>query len=283
MEVSKQLWYDKESTAIKLRQINEEYNGVVQRALAVGKLLENYVCVKNIWNDENAVVFAKWWNQNENIRSDNGGKLLWDSTNKKLYMKLQTSSQSDGENKIRYIVSMSGVAYYIVTCKSFQALTSSYSVEMKQYYSKYIQVAGVYDTYINNFNGTRWPNLMSNVFGLDKWKTKTLPTIPKGNVTNIKKVKELSNKIVHHLKLLKGQVEDYNKLLLKIINNTDTLIYWGFSDDIKQQAKEITTKLSENSTSWLEEFSQSTYTALSTATGVIEGDLNTLAKINLKF
>lgn len=281
--MAEQYWYNKTSTASEIKTLNTKYNEIVKAALAVGELLKQYVCVKNKWNDENAVVFADWWNQNTGAGGA-GGALKWDSTNKRLYMASQVGSQSDGEDKIRHVVSMAGAAYYVATCKSFNALTSSYSKEMKNY-DAYVKAAkqDKFTRYLknNNYSGKEWPKLMKSSFGLKEWKDTKLSIKPGNQVTTKTEVVKMANELAKRLTTLNNKVDIFNEEITKVACNTNTSKYWGFSSDITTEVVKITKELSNNTSKWLKSFATNTNVALVNTNDMVAEDLAKLK--NVKF
>lgn len=277
--MAQEYFFNASSTASELSVLNKKYDAVVAAALEIGKLLNQYVCVKNKWNDENAVTFADWWNQNGKDGGA-GGTLKWDATNKLLYMSKQTGSQSDGEDKIRHVVSMTAVAYYLTTCKSFNALSSSYSKQMKKY-DAYVKAAKntTYTSKVDDFSGTRWPKLMKSSFGRKAWNNTKLNTKANGSVTSASEVKKMANQLATKLKNLNNKVDDFCSEINKVVNNTNSSKYWGFSVDLKVEIVRFIDKLNTNTTNWLKSFASNTNTALSTANNVVSTDLASLSKI----
>ena len=281
--MAEQYWYNKTSTASEIKTLNTKYNDIVKAALAVGELLKQYVCVKNKWNDENAVVFADWWNQNTGAGGA-GGALKWDSANKRLYMASQVGSQSDGEDKIRHVVSMAGAAYYVATCKSFNALTSSYSKEMKNY-DAYVKAAKQdrFTRYLknNNYRGKEWPKLMKSSFVLKEWKDTKLSIKPGNKVTTKTEVVKMANELAKRLTTLNNKVDTFNEEITKVACNTNTSKYWGFSSDVTTDVVKITKELSNNTSKWLKSFATNTNVALVHTNDMVAKDLAKLK--NVKF
>lgn len=277
--MAQEYFFNASSTASELSVLNKKYDAVVTAALEIGKLLKQYVCVKGKWNDENAVTFADWWNQNGS-GGGAGGALKWDATNKLLYMSRQTGSQSDGEDLIRHVVSMTAAAYYLTTCKSFNALSSSYSKQMKKY-DAYIKAAknSTYTSKLSDFGGTRWPKLMKTSFGRKAWSDTKLSTKASGSVTSAVEVKKMANQLVTKLKTLNNKVDDFCEEINKVVNNTNSSKYWGFSVDLKVEIVRFIDKLNNNTTKWLKSFASNTNTALATANNVVSSDLASLSKI----
>ena len=279
--MAQEYWYNASSTTTALKALNNDYNAVIKAALQIGKTLKQYVCVSKKWNDENAVTFADWWNQNGSAGGA-GGSLKWDATNKLLYMSRQTGSQSDGEDKIRHVVSMCACVYWLTTCKGFSALSSSYSKEMKKY-DAYIKAAksSTYTTRFTkkNYSGTTWMTMMSNNFGATKWSDTKLPTKPSGSVTSSAEVKKLADTLAKNLTDLNSKVDSFCEEVNRIVGNTNSSKYWGFSDDVSSQITTTVRQLNKNTVSWLKSFASNTNTALATANNVVSSDLASLSKI----
>ncbi len=274
-------WFDKSTTKTELEKLKNLYNDVVTNALKIGALLKNNVNVENIWNDNNSVVFASWWNQN-GATGGAGGKLIWDDTHKRLYMSAQDGSQSDGEDKIRHTVSACGVAFYLVTCKAFAALESSHSEDMKAY-SAYIKATKNtdYSMATNKFSGVRWPNLLAREFGCKAWKNTTLELKNHGVNSDADKIKNFGTTLAKRIQYLNTSVDDFCKEVCKIATNTDTGRYWGFDTSLTMEIVKSVREINTYVQKWLTSFAHNTNTALSNTTNAVVGDLKGLSKISL--
>lgn len=279
--MASEYWFDEGSTKTELEKLKSLYNDVVTQALKIGELLKSNVNVANIWNDNNSKVFASWWNQNGKAGGA-GGKLIWDDTNKRLYMASQSDSQSDGEDKIRHTVSACAVAYYFVTCRAFAALESSHSDSLKKY-SAYIEAAknSNYRIKENDYSGTRWPMLLSKNFGLKAWKNTTVEVKNSGVNSDADKIKDFGNALAKKIKNLNNAVDAFSAEVNRVATNTDKGLYWGFSTNLTVEVVKKVKEVNDKSVKWLTSFAHNTNTALSNTTNAKIGDLKSLSKISL--
>lgn len=279
--MAQEYWYDASSTKTALKALDGAYKDVMTAALKIGKTLKKYVCVTKKWNDDNAETFASWWNQNGK-GGGAGGSLKWDEKGKQLYMSKQDGSQSDGEDKIRHVVSMCGALYWLVTCNAFNALSSSYSKEMKKY-NNYISVAknSTYKTKFSkkDYTGTTWMKMMSSNFNAPKWETTTLKKEKSGSVTSAEALKSLANDLAANLKDLNTKVDTFIDKVKNIEGNSRSDKYWGFSDELASEIHTAARELNTNTVRWLKSFASNTNLALSTANNAVKKDLASLSKI----
>lgn len=274
-------WYNKASTKSAISDLLTQYNKIVTASQELAKVLTTYVCVNKKWYDDNAVVFADWWNQNK--KKGAGGNLKWDTNDNKL-IQGKADTYSDGEDKIKLIVQQAGRVFWISVCCTLDGLESSHQ-DVKKTYSQYLKAAKD-STYIaknkskSNDSATVWSSMMKG-FGCKAWNyTKIKYADSDGKTSDTAQIANFIKELDKAMTKINKLVDNYCASVSKIATNTNEGKYWGFSQkDMTKVVKQVK-ELSDDTSARLKSFANNTKLALSHTSEAKDSDIK---KLTTKF
>lgn len=278
-------WYDSTSSQSHIRTLEMQYNETIKRVHLLGNKIKENVCVDGAWFDDNAITFARWWNDQTHFDQEGqGGNLKWNENKKELVID-STDTKADGQDRLKHIVNMEGKTFYIAVCKSLQALESSHE-NVKWQMKKYIKKAKdpSYNLSVKTM-GKKWIQFMSDVGCEDfVWTPLNIPQSSKGKTTDLNKVESFSKEVATCLFNLEQSVDAYYKSINSLINNTYAGKWWGFSEEIKYKITKITKEFTQRSNTKMKNFKKNLNLALTKTIDAKKGDLKILKELkNVKF
>ncbi len=275
-----QYFYNEGSSLKQIRKIENDYLDLAKAIQDISQSVGNYVCVDGRWFDDNAIIFAKWWNNNldeeEGFDASLFGNLKWNESKKMLVTDTNNNTQ-DGSDRMVTLLNLAGKCFYIAVCKSLEALESSHK-DVRNKCKKYLKVAQ--DSKYNlSKTGRIWRHLMiDDIFGDGIWTTLRIytQTNSNGRKTSVAQLKNFQKEIETGLNKVEKCVETYCNDVNALANNTDTSKWWGFSDDVRTKVKKATKDCKTKSTARIKNFKKNLNLAI---TKIIEAKQGDLAKI----
>lgn len=266
-------FYNEGSSLKQIHKIEEDYNKTFEEIYKLDTIVGCYVCIDDRWFDDNAIVFAKWWDDSTSDNDDNVfGNLKWDESQKMLITDSSKNTQ-DGSDRIITLLNLEGKCFYIAVCKSLEALESSHK-EVKNKCKKYLKIAKN-NQYSLSKKGKIWRKLMSTELG-HRWATLTMlnaPSNANGRRTSIAKLKNFQKEVETQLNKIEEAVETYCNDINALANNTDTSKWWGFSEDVRSKVKKATKECKTKSTARIKNFKKNLNLAIAKTIEAKQGDL----------
>lgn len=279
----KQYFYNDNSIS-KIRKIESCYRDMILKFKDINGYIANNVCINGIWFDDNAIVFANWWNcqHYDGIVSNMGGDLKWDESQNKLVSDTTNVNASvDGVERFINILRKAGKTFYIAVCKSLAALTSSH-INVKNQCKIYIQLAQSKKYSLKN-NGVQWTNMMADDLNIADgyWLQLDVPSNSNGKTTSVVRLQNFQKEIKTKLDEFDECVDNYYKEILTLVNNTDTSKWWGFSDDVRSQVKKAVKSYSASSDRRIKNFKRNLNLAISKTIEAKGKDLGQIMEENI--
>lgn len=192
-------FYNEGSSLKQIRKIENDYMKLVKVIQDISQSVTNYVCINGRWFDDNAIIFAQWWNRNDYDEDNNlFGNLKWDESQKMLVVNTSNNTQ-DGSDRITTLLNLTGKCFYIAVCKSLEALESSHK-EVKNKCKKYLKIAKD-SQYSLSKKGKIWRNLMKNFVNF-QWANiaVSIPSNANGKRTSIAQLKNFQKEVETRIK-----------------------------------------------------------------------------------
>lgn len=281
----KQYFYNDNSIS-KIRKIESCYRETIIKFRDINNLISNNVCKNGIWFDDNAIVFANWWNAenskvSEGEKNDIGGDLKWDESQNKLVSDTSNVKASvDGMERFTNVMQRMGKTFYIAVCKSLAALASSH-INVKNQCKIYIQLAQSKKYTLKDKNG--WATMMADDLNIadNHWMPLTVPSNSNGKTTSVVRLQNFQKEIETKLNEFDECVDNYYKEILTLVNNTDTSKWWGFSDDVRSQVKKAVKSYSASSDRRIKNFKRNLNLAISKTIEAKGKDLGQIMEENM--
>ena len=257
-------FYNEDSSIKQIHKLEKDYREIVIAVQDISEVVGKYVCQNTMWFDDNAIVFAKWWNDNVKDADDNlFGNLKWDDSQKMLVADTKDVT-SDGVDRLRKVVQKGGKCFYIAVCKSLAALESSHK-DVKNKCNRYLKVAHDKNYSLESTKGTKWFRLMKDLVGGTAYTFKYIgvPANSNGKTTSLTQVKNFQKEMEKGLNKLDECVETYCADIEALVNNTDSSKWWGFSDDVRSKIKKAVKSYRTSSTRKMKNFKKNLNLAVS--------------------
>ena len=228
------LWLKADSASSEVAKIAKQYGDIVTSANKISSLMKATVGVNGKWYDENAAIFANWWDQSKGS-SVTGGQLVFNAETKQLQIK--GGSASDGEDKIKFIIQLAAKMFHTGVCAPMATLypSNKKAIEGKKNLKNSASL-GSNKTYLEKVNsssvsGTKLSTMMEkNYSNAVAWKSVKLPITPLGvSNTNPSELDTLAKNVANELKTMDEKLETFTAELKKVVQNQDKTIWWGCS------------------------------------------------------
>lgn len=273
-------FYNEASSVTVIKKLENDYGKIVETVNNLGRIVYKYTCMDNYWFDDNAIVFAEWWNDNDKDKDSTGGNLVWDEEAKRLIINSH-DVKADGSDRLKHMVNIAGKVFYVAVCKSLEALESSHK-DVKNKLNKYLKAAHDKSYTLDTATvGKRWLNFMEGL-GCETYNFTILktPANANGKTTNLAEVKNFQREVSTTLQNLEEHIETYCKHINELANNIDSSKWWGFSDDVRSKVKQATSSYQTKATRKIKNFKQNLNLALTKTIEAKDGDLKILTDLN---
>ena len=274
----KQYFYNDNSIS-KIRKIESCYREIMNKITDISFTVSNNVCINGIWFDDNAIVFAKWWNDKEGI----SGNLKWDESQNRLVSDT-THVTTDGCERLGKIARRGGKIFYIAVCKSLAALASSHREVKNNKCRIYVQAAQnkKYNLSAKNIN---WRgDLMDRDLHIceGQWFTDvSIPSNSNGKTTSVVRLQNFQKEMKTKLDKLDEAVNNYCTEIESLVNNKDSSQWWGFSDDVRSQVKKAVKSYRTSSEKKMKNFKRNLNLAISKTIEAKGKDLEQIMEADL--
>ena len=258
-------FYNEDSSIKQIHKLEKDYREIVVAVQDISQVVAKYVCKNTMWFDDNAIVFAKWWNDNgrDGIDGSVFGNLKWDDSQKMLVADTKDVT-SDGADRLNKVLWKGGKCFYIAVCKSLAALESSHK-DVKNKCNRYLKVAHDKNYSLEATKGNKWFVLMADLIGGTgfSWIWIGVPANSNGKTTSLTQVKNFQKEMEKGLNKLDECVETYCADIEALVNNTDSTKWWGFSDDVRSKIKKAVKSYRTSSTRKMKNFKKNLNLAVS--------------------
>ena len=258
-------FYNEDSSIKQIHKLEKDYRDIAESVQEISRVVSKYVCKNTMWFDDNAIVFAKWWNDNgiDGVDASVCGNLKWDDSQKMLVADTKDVT-SDGVDRLIKILNRGGKCFYIAVCKSLAALESSHK-DVKNKCNRYLKVAHDKNYSLEATKGNKWCRLMNDLIsGMGfTWLQAEVPANSNGKTTSLTQVKNFQKEMEKGLNKLDECVETYCADIEALVNNTDSSKWWGFSDDVRSKIKKAVKSYRTASTKKMKNFKKNLNLAVS--------------------
>lgn len=273
----KQYFFNDNSIS-KIRKIESCYREIHKQIKYISTCVVDNVCINGCWFDDNAIVFAKWWNDKEGI----SGNLKWDE-NQKMLVSDTTNVTTDGNERLYKILKRGAKIFYIAVCKSLAALASSHK-EMKNKYKIYVQ-AGQNKKYNLSTKNYDWHGWLMN-FDLHIADDQCFAFIhivsnSNGKTTSVVRLQNFQKEMKTKLDKLDEAVNNYCTEIESLVNNKDSSQWWGFSDDVRSQVKKAVKSYRTSSEKKMKNFKRNLNLAISKTIEAKGKDLEQIMEVDM--